>query len=364
MATVRGHNEGSLFRRKDGRWVAVVTMAGGRRSRSARSKAEALAHLRELLRQRDAQVPVDPRNVRVGPYLLRWLDDVRPRLAPATWRKHESIVRVHLAPALGHRRLSELSVADVREFLGRGSGSDPQSVRHHRSTLRRALADAVRDGLATRNVAALAEPPPMHKAERVYLTTAQVRRLIEGSRDERLWPLWVVIVTTGLRVSEALGLAWSDVTPDAVTVRHQLARVDGEWVRSRPKTRRSLRTIPLTPQASEALAVQRQRQDAERGDHPRPIDGLVFTTPTGAPIHATNVLPPFRATLARLGLPRVTVHDLRHSAASMMLAAGVPLPVIADILGHSTVRVTADLYAHVGVELRRDAVDRLAEVLG
>lgn len=203
----------------------------------------------------------------------------------------------------------------------------------------------------------------MHKAERVYLTTPQVRRLIEEGRDDRLWPLWVLIVTTGLRVSEALGLAWSDVGPDSVTVRHQLARRDGQWVRSEPKTRRSRRTVALIPIAVEALAEQRRRQDAERGDHPRPIDGLVFTMPTGAPIHATNLLPPFRALLSRLGLPRVTIHDLRHSAASMMLAAGVPLPVIADVLGHSTVRVTADLYAHVGIELRRDAADRLAEAL-
>jgi integrase len=365
MTTMRGHHEGSLFlRQRDKRWVASVTMPDGRRrSRSARSKAEGVAALRELLRQRDQAIPRDPGRERLGPYLQRWLEDVRPRLAPATWKKHESIVRVHLEPALGHVRLSELSVVHVRQWLSRPSGADGQTRRHHRATLRRALADALRDGLIVRNVAALAEPPKMQKAERTYLTTAQVRRIIEEARDERLWPLWVVIVTTGLRVSEALGLAWSDVGPDTVTVRKQLARVDGEWVRTEPKTRRSRRTIPLTPSAIEALAEQRRRQDAERGDHPRPIDGLVFTTPTGSPIHATNILPEWYAVLRRLGLPRVTTHDLRHSAASMMLSAGVPLPVIADILGHSTVRVTADLYAHVGVELRRDAADRLAEAL-
>jgi integrase len=365
MMTVRGHNEGSLFlRQRDKKWVASVTMPDGRRrSRSARSKAEGVAALRELLRQRDQAIPRDPGRERLGPYLQRWLEDVRPRLAPATWKKHESIVRVHLIPALGSRPLSLLSVGEVRKYLHQ-AGGDPQSVRHHRATLRRALADALRDGLVTRNVAALAEAPKMQKAERTYLTTAQVRRIIEEARDERLWPLWVVIVTTGLRVSEALGLAWSDVGSDTVTVRKQLARVDGEWVRTEPKTRRSRRTIPLTPSAIEAFAEQRRRQDEERGEHPRPIDGLVFTTPTGSPIHATNILPEWYAVLERLGLPRVTTHDLRHSAASMMLSAGVPLPVIADILGHSTVRVTADLYAHVGVELRRDAADRLAEALG
>jgi hypothetical protein len=152
MPNVRGHNEGSLFlRSRDRRWVATVTMPNGRRrSMSARSKAEGVLALRELLRQRDAAVPQDPRQVRLGPYLARWLDEVRPRLAPATWRKHESIVRVHLGPALGHRRLSELSVGDVRGYLDHAAG-DPQSTRHHRATLRRALADgtAVRRGAVT-----------------------------------------------------------------------------------------------------------------------------------------------------------------------------------------------------------------------
>lgn len=364
MPPMRGHGEGSLFqRRRDGRWVASVTMTDGRRrSASAASKTEGVALLRDLLRQRD-QAVADPRRLRLGPFLTRWIASLT-ELAPATVRQHEMIVRRHLTPALGHRLLTSLTPSDIDAYLDRLE-LDPQTKRHHRATLRRALAMAVRDGLLSRNVAALSTPPRMQKAERTYLTTAEARRLIAEGKDERLWPLWVLIVTTGLRVSEALGLAWSDVDlPNAtITVRRQLARIDGQWTRTEPKTRRSKRTIPLTPDAVEALTEQRRRQDAERGNNPRPIEALVFTTPTGAPIHSTNILPPWYALLRRLGLPRVTTHDLRHSAASMMLAAGVPLPVIADILGHSTMRVTADLYAHVGVELRREAADRLAEAL-
>jgi integrase len=206
----------------------------------------------------------------------------------------------------------------------------------------------------------------MHTEERVYLRPADVRRIVTEARDERYWPLWIVIVTTGLRVSEALGLAWSDIDLEArtLTVRHQLARIDGEWKRTRPKTRRSRRTVPLTPQAIDALDEQRRRQDAERGEHPRPIDGLVFTTSRGEPVHSTNVLPSWYRTLRRLGLPRVTIHDLRHASATMMLSAGVPLPVIAAVLGHSTIRVTADLYAHVLEDSKREAADKMAEALG
>lgn len=359
---MRGHGEGSLFQRKrDGRWVASVTMADGRRrSALGRSRADAARLLPELIRQRDSEA-IDPRRVRLGAYLERWVSSVTG-LAPATLRQHEMIVRVHLAPALGGRRLASLTPAHVDAYLERPD-LDAQTLRHHRSTLRRALADAVRDGLVTRNVAALSRPPRMRKAERRYLTAVEVRRVIAESQDERLWPLWVLIVSTGMRVSEALGLAWSDIDGSSLTVRRKLVRVGSEWRLDEPKTRRSRRTIMLIPAAVEALAEQRRRQDAERADYPQPIDGLVFTTEQGQPIHSSNVLPSWYRTLARLGLPRVTIHDLRHTTATLMLGAGVPLPVIAEILGHSTMRVTADLYAHIIPELRRDAADRLAGAL-
>lgn len=367
MPSVRGHDEGTLFRRgRDGKWVASVTMPDGRRrSASAASKTEGVVLLRDLLKQRDQSL-ADPRRVRVGPYLLSWIADLEASksLAPATIRQHEMIVRVHLEPAFRRRLLSALSPSDVNTYLD-ALKLDPQTKRHHRSTLRRALADAVRDGLVTRNVAALSRAPRMHKAERRYLSAADVYRIIADGRHARLWPLHVLILTTGLRVSEALGLAWTDVDLDAstVTVRRKLLRHRGTWATDVLKTRKSRRTIKLIPEAVEALTEQRRRQDDERADHPRPIDGLVFTTPSGQPIHATNILPDWYALLAELGLPRVTTHDCRHTAATMMFAAGVPMPVIAKILGHSTVRVTQDLYAHITPELEQDAADRLGKAL-
>lgn len=366
MTNVRARNEGSLFRRnRDGRWVATVLMPNGRRrSRSTASKSEGAKALAELIRQRDAAIPADPSLLRLGPYLEKWLGDVRPRLAPATWRKHESIVRVHVIPRLGHVRLSELRVTHCRDLMaGLSRHMDAQSVRHVRSTLRRGLADAVRDGLVVRNVAALAEPPPMDKAERRILSAEDVRLVTEEARDEPYWPLWVVIANTGLRVSEALGLAWSDVDLQRreVRVRVQLARQDGTWVRRPLKTRKSKRTVPLTEDAIDALRVQRERQIVAQ--EVRPIDGLVFTTPTGYPIHSTNILPDWYRTLSRLGLPKVTTHDLRHSAATIMFRQGVPIEAIADILGHSTTRVTADLYRHRVPEVQRSAIDLLAKAI-
>lgn len=407
---------GSLFFRErpshgrtERRWVATMRMPDGSRPtmacghdhrRSDRHPCpEAVAALDTLRRIRDGLAPPDLRTLTVGRFLQRWVN--RLDLAPATIRQHEMIVRVHLEPAFRGRLLTQLVPSDVDAYLARND-LDPQTLRHHRATLRRALSDAVRDGYIDRNPAALSHAPRMHKAERRYLTAAEARRLIDSSRNERLWPLWTLLVCTGLRLSEALGLSWGDITwggndetgsdgehrgrlqghrrsGDAdslrvelhgrtgptLTVRRKLLRVEGKWATDAPKTAKSRRTITLIPQAIEALRVQQERQDADRGDRPRPLRGLVFTTETGLPIHGTNVLPPFRRALRDAGLPtELTLHGLRHSCAAILMEAGVPLPVIAEILGHSSIRVTMDIYGHLNPKHHADAARRLAEMLG
>jgi integrase len=378
MTLVRGHNEGSIFWRKsDSHKVAQVTMPDRSRPTLAcphkhrpsdRDCPEAKANLAELLRLRDHGAPAGGHTLTLGAYLTGWLRDVRPRLAPATWRKHDSIVRVHLIRHIGGVRLSELSVGHCRNLMERLSDSlDAQTVRHVRSTLRRSLADALRNGLVSRNVAALAEPPRMSKPERTILTAVQVRRLIDGTRDDRLHALWTLAVTTGMREAEMLALTWDSVDLEAatVTVTATLHRVDGEWKTRDPKTEKSRRTIPLTPVAIDALRAHRIRQLEEQGKAGvMGKAGLVFATSKGQPLHGSNLSKLLYANLDRLGLPRVTVHDLRHSAATVLFAAGVPLPVISDILGHSTIRVTADLYRHRVPELSLDAARRMQEAVG
>jgi integrase len=361
--TIRGHNEGTIFRRKTGQYVSAVTMRDGRRaSRTTHSPVEARTALTELLRLRDAGAPITAR-IRLGAYLERWVSDDHG-WAPKTWTRHREIVRIALAPALGHHRLSELSPGDVERAIRGMVGLAPQTRRHVRATLRRALADAVRDGIVARNVAGLARPDALPRHERPVLDANQARLLIDSTRGTRYGPLWTLLVTTGLRISEALGLAWSDVGPDSITVRRQLARENGEWVRRPPKTDKGRRTIPLTPLAVDALRAQRERQAADLGERPAPIDGLVFTNARGRPLHGENTVKRLHADLAAAGLPRVNQHDLRHSCATLLYSVGVPLETISDILGHSTTRITADLYRHRVGELARAAADRMQEALG
>ena len=377
MLLVRGHNEGTIYQRAaDKHRVAQVTMPNGKRPTLAcphvhrpsdRDCPEAKANLAELLRLRDQHAPAGGHTLTLGAFLNGWLASVRPDLAPATWRKHESIVRGSIIPSLGNRRLSEVSVSDVRRFLAAGTNLDPQTVRHHRATLRRALADALRDGLVSRNVAALAEPPRMSKPERTVLSAEQVRALIEGTRDDRLHALWVLAVTTGMREAEMLALTWDAIDLEAaqLVVEATLHRIDGEWKRRDPKTEKSKRTVPLPPLTVAALREHRRRQLEEQAAFGvLGKAGMVFTTTRGQPIHGANLSKVLHAHLDRLGLPRVTCHDLRHSCATVLFSMGVPLPVISDMLGHSTIRVTADLYRHRVPQLSRDAADRMQEAIG
>ena len=206
----------------------------------------------------------------------------------------------------------------------------------------------------------------MRRPERTFLSAEQCRMLIDGTREDPMHAFYVLALSTGMREAEMLGLTWAavDFERRTVSVTDTLQRVDGEWKLLPPKTERSRRTIDIPEPTVAALRAHRSAQRKARAAVGQlGPDGLVFTTPTGRPIHGSNLLPPFRATLARLGLPRITIHDLRHSAATWLFALGVPLPVIADRLGHSTIRVTADLYRHRVPALSRDASDRLGEAM-
>lgn len=376
MLDVRGRNEGTIYFRADRKAkVAKVILPGGRpltescphrnHKRTDRDCAESRAALTRLLEQRDGRRG-DPRKIRLGAYLTRWASRLSTaQLAPATIRGHRSIVANHLVPALGNFTMAELSPADVDDYL-RLPGLDPRTRSHHRATLRRALQDAVREGLIDRNAGALAHPPAVPHRERATLTAAQVARLLDGTRGSRYHALYALGAVCGLRIGEALGLRWSvvDLERGSLAVRESLTRdLDGQLKRKGTKTAKGRRTVDLPAIAADALREHRAIQDAERGAAPRPIDSLVFLTPAGYPIHGSNVLPFLYRDLARLGLPRVTFHELRHSAATILYALGVPIETIADMLGHSSTRITADLYRHRSADLAKDAAERMQAAL-
>ncbi len=379
--TNRSRGEGSVYRAAEGRWRASLLVTDPRtglrvrRVVSGRSRAEAVRRLDGL--KASAASGALPTSVTVAEFMAAWLATERARIRASSWRHRDSHVRTYIDPAIGPIVLARLVPMDVERMTSAmvAAGKSPRTAAAARITLRRALGDALRDGLVTRNVAALARPPRVPSrdlvAGRDYLANGDLRRLVAACEGASIGPLVVVAATTGLRQGELLGLSWDDVHPEtrSLVVRRSMARSYGpeRWTLAEPKTPRSRRTVNLPAAAVAAFKTQQAAQDAARGAAGtawQDVHRLVFTDALGRPLVGYNVTREFHGLLERAGLPSIPFHGLRHTAATAMLAAGVPLRVVADVLGHTTISVTANTYAAVVPELRRDAADAMDRALG
>ena len=372
----RGPNEGSLYQRQDGRWEGAVHMGyeNGHRVRKfviAATRGEAAAKLAPLLKARDERRPVPDQRTKLGPFLRQWLDEVaKPTVRASTFSSYDGIVRLHLTADLGRIALAKLTPADVQQLLNakRASGLSPRRVAYIHAVLRRALVTAERWDLVSRNVARLVEPPRVQHHEIRPLTPDEARRLIDSAEDDRLQALYVAALATGLRQGELLALRWDDVDLDArrLAVHHTLARVNGKLLLLEPKTERSRRTVVLPEIAVTALRAHRTRQRMDRlvaGSRWHDT-GHVFTTTVGTPIEAARVTRAFHAALARAGLPRSRFHDLRHAAATYLLAQGFTLEDVKNLLGHSSITLTSNTYGHVLEQRQAQVAAGMDAILG
>jgi len=379
----RPRGEGSIYVGADGRArgaILVVDPDTGQKVRrvvSGRNRADVREKLAKLRKDLDAGVSVKPGGPKtLAAYVVTWLPALRQRVRPSTWRSHELHLRLYVLPALGDVPLAQVTPTSVERMTAamiqrKPRPLSPTTARSARTTLRMILRDAERDGLVARNAAALARPPRAERHELRVLTTNETRRFLAGTVDDEFGPLFTVAATTGMRQGEVLGLRWQDVELSGpvptLTVRRSLARTADGFGLAEPKTTRSRRTIDLAPAAVAALRRQRIRQKEARlaaGDLWQDRDNLAFTDELGLPLSGPHVTKAFSATLGRLGLPHVRYHDLRHGAASMMLAQGVPLKVVSETLGHSGIAITADVYAHLSREQRREAADAIERAIG
>ncbi len=248
-------------------------------------------------------------------------------------------------------------------------GLMPKTVRHIHRTLTTALNLAEKFGDVVRNVARLVDPPHVPKPRITFLTVPQARQFLQAAEGNRLYALYAVILALGLRLGEATGLCWPDVDLDAgrLTVRHALQRVAGAWTLVDPKSELSRRTVRLPALAIQALHRRRALQDEERAAMGEAWKGspwdLVFTTTVGTPLDERSVLRRFQAILAGAGLAKMRVHDLRHSAAALLLAQGLSAKAVAELLGHSAVGFTLQVYGHLMEEAKQETADAMDRAL-
>lgn len=372
----RGHGEGGISHRKDGRWEARIDLGyeNGKRRRKAiygKTRKEVAQKLHAALKAKQDGVIFVPENQNVATYLADWLEAVRPTVRERTHHRYEQYVRLHIVPTLGKVRLAKLTPQHLRSLYSSklAEGLSPTTVVHLHRVLHGALKQAGRWDLVPRNVADLVDPPRMNRAEMATLSAIEVRRLFEVARSHRLEALFVVAITTGMRQGELLALHWRDLDLDAgtVKVRGSLQRMrDNRLAIVEPKTAKSRRLITLSETGIEALRRHRARQATERLRlGPAWVDeDLVFTNMVGRPVSATNLLHrDFYPLLERAGLPKVRFHDLRHTAATLLLEGNVNTKVVSEMLGHTQVGVTMDLYQHVTPTMQQHAADTFDALL-
>lgn len=396
------NGEGGVYRRADGRWEGkfFVDTPDGRRKRVSVYGDTERAALDELNKLRDQQrrgVPVATTTLSVAEYMSYWLEHIaEPSIRRTTYATYEGDVRLHIIPGIGRRKLKSLQAAHIRDWLtglrskcqccaqGRDAARStprccakpvPQccaaylsasSIRHILRVLRAALQDAVDEEVLSRNVARLVQLRVTDERKVRSFTRDEALRFLRAAEQHRLYALWAVALSMGLRRGEALGLSWADVDLEEgrLTIRQALHRVDGQLRLDSVKTDASVAVLPIPTPMVSILRAHRQRQLRERvaaGSLWRDT-GLVFTTAHGGFIEPRNANRMFHDVCTKADVPHLRVHDLRHSCATLLFTMGVQPATVQRILRHSSITVTTGTYVEVIEAVQRDALDSMGSL--
>ncbi|MFB6525606.1 tyrosine-type recombinase/integrase [Streptomyces sp. NPDC056399] len=377
MAAQRKRNPngaGTITQRKDGRFQAAVYVlqpdgTTARKFAYGKTWAECDAKRRALLDKVDNGIPVPTRSMKLSEWLPYWLDNiVKPRRKKTTAAKYEVHIRLYLVPMIGSKRLESLSVADVRRFLVQlEKKTSAATAKESHRVLRTALTAACREELVSRNVATLVEPPSVAARELSPWSLDETLDFLAAARKDPLYAAFVLAIALGFRRGEVVGLRWENVDLDKreIRVRTQRQRVAGEVYEDDPKGRRRKQTLPLPAICVAPLRWQRLKQAAarERAGEKWTDTGYVFTTRTGQPIEPRNLYRSFTRVAKNADLRVIRLHDARHGTATLLTAAGVPPRVVMEILGHSQIAVTMNVYTHVVQDTQREAVSHMDRLL-
>lgn len=360
----RGNSEGSIYAWKRGgkkigyRGAYFVDTAEGpkRRYIAGKTREDVAEKLAKAISDRDGGLVFDAGSLTAGEYLARWLSDsVRGTVRNSTYRSYGRVVNGHLVSGIGREKLAKLRPDHIRRLYRDmlDAGKSTRTVQYAHTLLKRALTQAVMDGLIPRNAAEAVKPPQLRREEIQPLNADQVRALLQAAEeaDDRLRTFYAVAVRTGMRPGEMLALRWSDVGLEDngnATVRINRALSEGEF--TAPKTARSRRRITLSPATVAALKSHRKRQLEERmskaglwEDH-----DLVFPSSVGTPKSQRNLNREFKIAAKRAGLPEhFKLYDLRHTCATLLLSRNIHPKYVQELLGHASIALTLDTYSHV-----------------
>lgn len=367
----RGNNEGSVFKRKrDDLWVAQVTIQGRHVSKYFKSQKEARTWLQETLSQIQNGMTLTAARVNVKVFLEEWLDSYKSSVRPKTIRQYAQIVHQHILPYFGEIKLKDLRPDQIQALYNAklATGVSPRTIILIHAVLHRSLKKAMKWGLIGRNPADAVDRPRFRKKEMLILTDNQARAFLSASKGTRFEALFWIALSTGMRQGEILGLKWTDLNwkTRKLHIQRQIQRIQGEGlVFTEPKSASGRRTIVISETTLRVLQEHFKLQQQEKvfaGNNWVEV-GLMFPSTIGTPLDHRNLYRVFKEKLNRAGLPNIRFHDLRHTAATLMLQQGIHPKIVQERLGHADISITLNIYSHVLPSMQEEAAEKVDEVL-
>ena len=379
MAKKRANGEGSIRKRKDGRWEGRYTAGHDPETGKAiyknvlgRSQAEVKEKLKQAIEETQALDVTKAGKYTVGEWMEVWFQDyAKIKVRPSSHQTYQGYIHNHIRPNIGDIPLEKLTSLDLQKFYkkllvqgrvdrveakGQPKGLSAKTVRNIHQILSSALKLAQEQRLILTNPAEGCALPRVEHQEMKTLTTVQLASFFREARESGVFELYYLELATGLRRGELLGLKWEDVDLERgdLRVRRQVSRINGEVVEAPLKTKNAYRTLPLAEDTVSVLREQRKKV----GNSP-----WVFPSPDGGPISPDSVLHMLHRVLKRAGLPKVRFHDLRHTFATLALQNGVDVKTVSGMLGHFSAGFTLDTYAHITSAAQRQAAQTMGSVL-
>ena len=378
MPKKRANGEGSIRKRKDGRWEGRYTAghdpATGKqvfKSVLGKTQAEVKEKLKKALVEAGQIDFTKSGKYTVGTWMDEWFENVaKIKVRPSSHQTYRGYIDNHIKPNIGNIPLEKLTTMDLqklyRTLLTKGrverieaknqpSGLSAKTVRNINQVISSALDLAVAQKIIPSNPTDACELPKVEHREMQTIPEEQLQAFFAEAKATGVYEMYYIELATGLRRGELLGLKWQDIDwkNGIIKVRRQIARVDGQIVEAPLKTKNSYRTVTISPQAIEVLKQQRAKTH----------DQYVFPSPNGGPISPDSVNNMLKRVLARAGIPKVRFHDLRHTFATIALQNGVDIKTVSGMLGHFSAGFTLDTYAHVTTSAQKEAAQTMGNVL-
>jgi integrase len=379
--TKRGNGEGCVRQRKDGYWTAIITIGyddNGKPKRKTfygKTRKEVVAKMDEAKSQLMQGTFTEASKITLGEWMVKWLEEYKkPTIRQNTFESYYDVIKTHILPCgISRVKLQKIQACDLQSFyndklkngrIDNKGGLSTRYVRYIHTLIREALEQALKENLVSRNMADATSPPTVKTKGMQILTKEQLQDFISVVREDRLATAFILDIGTGLRRGELLGLKWDcvDFKKSTIIIKRQLLSLkDGPVIEEDMKTKSSKRSIPLAENLIKELKAHKVRQAKEKlqiGDMYND-QGLVFCQEDGSPIEPKSFTKRFQNLLKQAGLPKLRLHDLRHTHASLLLSENIHPKVVQERLGHSSISMTLDLYSHLSPGLQEAASQKI-----